>query len=549
MDFSFCIVKHKYKLAFLFCIAYLCLSLYKIGDNSLWYDECFSIDWANDSISDIINFSLKDINPPLYLIILHYWMLFFGESEIALRSLSALAASASCGLLFLFALRFFNWQTAIFSTLLFFTSNELYYYSQEGRTYGLVILFTVLSNFAYMSLVKNPNYKNAVLLGIFNAIIFYLHTLACFTFIGQILLIPFLTFNKFLFSNKENKIKTFLGFKLKHITCYLFSWITFGIFIWPWKERLMQLLTRKQKVVWSSKPTLLEFKNCLFDFHNSEILFYVYFISLLLVFIIITYFKKYRETSFNYKLLLVPLILGPFLLWLNYFLAVNITPIFVKRYVLFTILGFILMYAYMFSLLKIDLRIKMGLFIILIVFSAINMRVPRESNWDFKEGVELLLRHKNSSTYISTDMPLLFSYYVDRKTIFKAQEGRWRDELLNKQNIYVSYNLNWQNTTDFSKYTDLYYTQSFGAYTDPTQIVIRDLNDKFTLMDDTIFKGMSISHYKITIITPIDIKNAKKSIKDDNEWFSQIVTKAKERNVTVDSMLTVDAIWYLKNKK
>ena len=41
-----------------------------------------------------------------------------------------------------------------------------------------------------------------------------------------------------------------------------------------WFEVRIELLTKKQTVVWSSKPTLIEFKNCLFDFHNSEILFY-----------------------------------------------------------------------------------------------------------------------------------------------------------------------------------------------------------------------------------------------------------------------------------
>ena len=402
MNYSFFIDKHKYKIALFTFLGYLCFSLYKIGNNSLWYDECFSIDWANDTIPDIINFSLKDINPPLYLIILHYWMGIFGESEIALRSLSAVGASAGCAVLFLYSLRFFNWQTAIFSVLLFFTSNEIYYYSQEGRTYGLVLLFTVLSNFAFMSFAKNPNYKNAILLGIFNICIFYLHTLASFVFIGQVLLIPFLTFDKSLLSKQQNEVKSFLGFRLKHISFYLLSWLTFGILFWPWKDRLMELLTKKQTVVWSSVPTLVEFKNCLYDFHNTEMLFNVFVLLLIVILVLILFIKKFRE-KFDYRLLLIPLIMGPFLLSLNYYLAVNITPIFVKRYVLFTTLGFILMYAYVFSLLKWDFRIKMVLFIALITFSAISMKVPKESTWDFREGVELVMREKNSTSYITTD--------------------------------------------------------------------------------------------------------------------------------------------------
>lgn len=545
MDYSFIVNKNKYKIAFFAFLTYLCFSLYKIDAGSLWYDECFSIDWANDTLTDIINFSLKDINPPLYLIILHYWMELFGESELALRSLSAVATSAGCGLLFLFSLRFFNWQTGIFSIFLFFTSNEIYYYSQEGRTYGLVLLFTILSNYSYMALVKNPNYKNAIMLGVFNASIFYLHTLASFVFIGQILLIPFLTFDKSLFSNKQ--IKSLFGFKLKHIFYYLLSWITFGILFWPWKDRFLQLLTRKQKVVWSAKPTFLDLKNCLYDFHNSESLFYIYSVSFIIILIILTWFKKHRDTTYNYKLILIPIVLGPFLFFLNYFLAVNITPIFVKRYVLFTIIGFLLMYGYLFSLLKMDFRLKMCLILLVSSFSFYNMKIPRKSYWDFREGVEFLMRQKNSTSFITTDIPMLFAYYIDRETIFKTQEGRWRDELLNKHGVYPSYNLRWHNTTDFSNFTDIYYTQSFANYTDPTRTVERDLKNKFIFIMDTVMNGISISHYKI--IHPIDITNAKKNIKINKDWYSQIISKAKERGVTADSMLTVDAIWYLKNKK
>jgi len=99
--FSSYINKYKYFIAFGLFIAYLCLTLYKLGDNSLWYDECFSIDWANDSIKEILDYSLlHDTNPPLYLIILHFWLKWFGDSEFVLRSLSAISASIACGVFF-----------------------------------------------------------------------------------------------------------------------------------------------------------------------------------------------------------------------------------------------------------------------------------------------------------------------------------------------------------------------------------------------------------------------------------------------------------------
>lgn len=43
---------------------------------------------AKQPIGDIISTTVKDFSPPLYYIVLHFWMMLFGHSEIALRALS-----------------------------------------------------------------------------------------------------------------------------------------------------------------------------------------------------------------------------------------------------------------------------------------------------------------------------------------------------------------------------------------------------------------------------------------------------------------------------
>jgi uncharacterized membrane protein len=546
--------QHKFKIALGVFVAYLCLSFYNLGANSLWYDECFSIDWANDPIKDIIDYCLlTDTNPPLYLLIMHYWLQWFGDSEFALRSISALATSGACGVFFLFTLRFWNWQTAIFSTLLFFSSNELFFYAQEGRTYGLVILFCTLSNYAFMSFVKNPKWSNSFLLGLFNIIIFYLHTLGAFCVVAQVILVPFLTFNKDLFLKKNSEFVSFLGYKLKHFIFYLFSWLTFAILFLPWRERFFQILSIKGKSFWLDKPTFNDLQQCVFDFYNSKELFFVYGIIFIILFLCVLFIKKLRVSDFNYKLILIPLVFGPVLLYFNYILAVNITPIFLKRYVLFTILGFILSFAYLYSALNVSFKIKLSFFAVLFFLSVYSMKIPKESYWDFKESVEILKKVESPTCYISTDIPMLYAYYRDRKGAFKAQVGGHRDELLNKHNIFTSYGTNWPNTVDFSKYTDIYFTRTLDNYNDPTRIVEKLLRTKFVWVEDIIVKGTSISHYENTMINMDELQKIKESIRNNKEWYDQVVIKAKNFNVTVDSMISADAIWCYKlniqNKK
>lgn len=548
MDLSVFIHKHRYKIASCLFTFYICFTFYKLGENSLWYDECFSIDLGNDTIEEIIHYSLyNDTNPPLYLIIVHYWIDIFGNSELSLRSISAISGSLALAVFFLFSLRFFNWQTAVFAILFFISSNELYCYSQEGRTYGLILLFCTLSNYMFMSLIKKPNWIPAILLGFFNIAIFYMHTLGCINIVGQIILAPILAFDKQLFLAKHKKINAFLGYKLKFIIWYFVSWLVFYIMFWPWQERFFGIIKEGGKGFWLQKPTFVEYKQVLFDFYNSEYLFYLYSGLIILTLLILVFLKKYREESFNYKLLLIPLILGPFLYNFNFF-AAAITPIFLKRYILFTLLGFILMFAYLLASLKINFKIKLTLVLFLCILSFTNIKYPRECFWDYKNGVALLKKKISPSTFIYTDNAMLFAYYLDNKGAFKAYEQE-RYVLLAKQNVYTSSGVEWPKTIDFSKYKDIYYTRSFSNYGDPNKIVDKTLKEKFTLIEELYFPALYITHYKNEAIDNETLNTLKKNILNNKEWYHQVILKAKERSVSVDSMMTLDALWAYKNSK
>ncbi len=548
MDLSVALYKHKYKIAFGFFLAYLCLTMYKIGQNSLWYDECFSIDLGNDTIDEIMHYSLySDTNPPFYLLLMHYWMQLFGNSELALRSVSAISGSIACGMFFLLSLRFFNWQTAVFVMLLYFTSNELYYYSEEGRTYGIILMLCVLSNYTFLRLVEKPNWIIAILLGLLNITIFYTHTLGCINIVGQVFLACILPFKKERLFSKSKTEYTFLGFQLSFVVWYIYSWIIFWLCFWPWKKRFYNILFEDgTKGFWLQKPTIVEYKQVLYDFYNSDYLFYTYLSVTLILLLVLLIFKKTREPIFNYKLILIPVILGPVLYHFNFF-AASITPIFLKRYVLFTLLGFILLFAYLLASLKINFKLKFALILILACCSAYKMKVPREPYWDYKSGTALIKSKVSPTTYITTDNPMLLSYYFDREGAFKAYQVE-RDKILAKSNIFSLYDLDWPVTTDFSKYTDIYYTRSFDDYSDPSRITETKLKERFVFLKDTFILGIKISHYS-TRIPGSELNRIKGFIIKDATWYAQIKEKAKLNNVSIDSMVTTDAMWYYKNSK
>ncbi|MCJ7826492.1 hypothetical protein MUP56_02660, partial [Patescibacteria group bacterium] len=53
---------------------------------SFWRDEAFSVLLAQQPLSVI--FQKTSVEPPIYYMLLHFWIKFFGTSEIAARSLS-----------------------------------------------------------------------------------------------------------------------------------------------------------------------------------------------------------------------------------------------------------------------------------------------------------------------------------------------------------------------------------------------------------------------------------------------------------------------------
>jgi mannosyltransferase len=129
----------------LFLLLGLCLRGYRLDGQSLWADEGNSAALAARSLATITRDAAHDIHPPLYYYCLHLWVRLWGNSEIALRSLSALAGTALVFATFLLGRELFPRRVAYVAALLAAISPFQVYYSQEARMYVLVALWSVLA--------------------------------------------------------------------------------------------------------------------------------------------------------------------------------------------------------------------------------------------------------------------------------------------------------------------------------------------------------------------------------------------------------------------
>ena len=114
------------------------LRWFELGRQSLWFDEGYSAWVATLSPGQIIRVIQNDVSPPLYYLLLHGWTVCFGESETALRALSAVAGTAALCIFMDLTLRLTaSWPARILAMALFALSPMAVQFSQEARSYSL----------------------------------------------------------------------------------------------------------------------------------------------------------------------------------------------------------------------------------------------------------------------------------------------------------------------------------------------------------------------------------------------------------------------------
>ncbi len=136
--------RYPYPCLFILCLA-TALRFYNLDGQSLWSDEGNSVALARRSFVEIAQRTAFDIHPPLYYGLLKIWLTFFGDSEIGLRSLSALLGVGLVYLIGLLGERLFTARVGLMAAFLAAFSPLQIYYAQEARMYMLLALLCTLT--------------------------------------------------------------------------------------------------------------------------------------------------------------------------------------------------------------------------------------------------------------------------------------------------------------------------------------------------------------------------------------------------------------------
>jgi len=155
-----------------------------LAKESIWLDEATSIIIARMNLASVVAWAAGDIHPPLYYLALHLW-LGFGQSEFAVRALSALFGVMTVVIVYALARELFDPRVAWLSALLLALSPLHIWYSQETRMYVMVTMLSLLASYVMVLALRRRRLRYWLGYALVSALALYTHYFALFVLLFQ----------------------------------------------------------------------------------------------------------------------------------------------------------------------------------------------------------------------------------------------------------------------------------------------------------------------------------------------------------------------------
>jgi uncharacterized membrane protein len=405
----------------------LLLRIKNLGGESLWLDEASSVKLAQLPVHDILDeVARDDVHPPLYYLMLHYWVRLAGDSEAGVRLLSVLLGVLSILVIYKVASLLFDPQTGFLSALLLSVSLLHIAFSQEARMYALLCLLSLLSIYLFLTLLRGESGLLFAAYVLSTALLPYTQVYGWFIIIAQNIFFLSLYF-------LSNDI-----FKRLFKRWVVAQALTVALFL-PWLPAMMQQVSRVQKNFWIPVPSLRLLSLTVDEYIVSNSLQWIHLLLIALS-IIALWGSKRGNASFDSKAhpdasrpawfqdrdklylllawLLTP-VLVPFIL--SYFMR----PIFLPKYTIAALPAFVILAAR--GLMEVRFAPARLFLVALILFLSLSglrrgyWGTQRKEDWRDAVGYFNQMAKPNDLVliYPSFSQPP-FDYYAKRSDVIKA---------------------------------------------------------------------------------------------------------------------------------
>lgn len=143
--------------------------------SNLWLDEALTVNIARQPLSHLHALLRRDGAPPLYYVLLHFWMEAFGSSDLGARSLSGVLSVLTLPFVAVAGRRLGGRGVAAAAVVLVATSPFAVRYGTEARMYSLVMLLVAAGVVALQRALQRPRPGNLVAVALCTAALLYSH--------------------------------------------------------------------------------------------------------------------------------------------------------------------------------------------------------------------------------------------------------------------------------------------------------------------------------------------------------------------------------------
>jgi len=409
---------------FLFVAINLVFRSIGISYNSLAGDEPFSVYYAQMSLSDIIAILSGGNNPPLYEIILHYWISIFGISPLSVRFPSLIFTSITAYFIYKIAYKYISFRAALIAVSIYTFSNYHLYFAHEARVYALFGMLSILSMYAFLAFLKHPFFLRGRILWLcFSVLLCYAHYFGFFILFIQCIV--------YLYSHYKRTEVLKIGRNLSLIfcLCYLPNVYTLSL----------RLLDSTQNGTWLAPPEGLKaLYIMLWEFSNTPVVT-VLCLLLLLSSGVLAFIGPVKTKRPAYLLIILWFLL-PFLLM---YLVSYIVPMFHNRYLMFLAVAYPLLLSLAIEKLPLSSIYKTVISLFIVGAFGFTAKTSVHNQRDVKAFVQNIKIYQKSNTAIVLTQKMFtpaFTYYYNRNYFNlidnKMFYGDIHSKLL-KEHIYI----------------------------------------------------------------------------------------------------------------